>query len=843
MLDEMPSKSQDSLEKLSAKKSWPELRQAVRDVRKQLSNVTTKVPSCFNFWTVHNSLGTKTRLYFLSASANGRETTLLFSDVPDCSSEVVPTMVWQPLLEASFQLLSNVGRISKEEQLQWERKRLVTWGITSYEFHSRTGRFVFPVCGSLFSFVDNPLLWSAPYFPTELNTSCSGALLNPQLCPTDANLVAYIFNSDIWVQNLTSGSERRLTFAHKGLKSLAEDYISAGIPSYVMQEEFNRYIGFWWQPETTTSGHYRILYEEIDESDVEIVFFSSPCNEDRGIEEYRFPRAGTCNAKSTLKLVEFELDEKGEVHQIRYRHMMEHLSELFPWLEYLVRVGWTPNGERIWAQLLNRRQQHLELILIPLQLFVLIEQSYEMPINETDVIPAVQILLTENSDVWINIHDVLHFSSQIDDNSVSFVWASEKAGFRHLFFITCDISSKSYHDDDDNVTDLVPNCVKSNAVYEVQLTSGDWEVLDKQIWIDEHRQLVYFMGFKDTPLEKHLYVVSISTPGVITRLTEIGFSHSVSMNSDRTMFVTVYSNIETTPASQVFRITHSNSVCNVDGIHVMSCGYLLKSSPDLANNCPVPELFSYQIKSGDVLYGLIFKPVNLIPGEKYPAVLSVYGGPEVQLVTNTFKGLRQLRLHMLADQGYVVLVIDSRGSRHRGLKFESHLKDRMGTVEIQDQVEVLEWLSQTVDYIDFSRLAIHGWSYGGYLSLMGLAQRPEIFKIAIAGAPVTSWSLYDTGYTERYMGLPSANTQGYKDGSVLSYVSLFPNEENRLLIIHGLIDENVHFFHTNQLINSLIRAGKPYQLQVYPNERHSLRHLEASEHYETTLLSFLQTWL
>lgn len=241
---------------------------------------------------------------------------------------------------------------------------------------------------------------------------------------------------------------------------------------------------------------------------------------------------------------------------------------------------------------------------------------------------------------------------------------------------------------------------------------------------------------------------------------------------------------------------------------------------------------------------------------------SCYKGLNVQ------QGMRHLRMHMLAAQGYCVVLIDSRGSQHRGLIFESHLQRRMGTVELNDQVEVLRWLAETTGYIDLNRVALHGWSYGGYLSLMGLIQHPDVFKVpptiaprhydrrelnlrvsksflqlAIAGAPVTSWNFYDTGYTERYMDLPQNNPHGYMTGSVLTYVSKFPDEENRLLIIHGLIDENVHFFHTSQLINALVKTGKPYQLQIYPNERHSLRNLDASKHYETTLLSFLQNHL
>ncbi|KAG0716610.1 Dipeptidyl peptidase 9 [Chionoecetes opilio] len=162
-----------------------------------------------------------------------------------------------------------------------------------------------------------------------------------------------------------------------------------------------------------------------------------------------------------------------------------------------------------------------------------------------------------------------------------------------------------------------------------------------------------------------------------------------------------------------------------------------------------------------------------------------------------------------------------------------------GTVEIEDQVEVLELLSGQCDYLDLTRLAVTGWSYGGYLSLMALAHRPNLFRLAIAGAPVVSWGLYDTGYTERYMDLPSANPEGYRAGSVLSYVNNLPDEENRLLIVQGMIDENVHFSHTNQLIQALIKAGKPYQLQIYPQERHCLRQLDSNEHYETKLISFL----
>ncbi|KAJ8311744.1 hypothetical protein KUTeg_011099 [Tegillarca granosa] len=378
---------------------------------------------------------------------------------------------------------------------------------------------------------------------------------------------------------------------------------------------------------------------------------------------------------------------------------------------------------------------------------------------------------------------------------------------------------------------------KPVVINEVPLTSGNWEVLGKQIWVDESRGLVYFNGLKDSPIESQLYVVSYLVPSNPVRLTELGYSHSVSFSKDCSVFVTVYSSVKQSPLGCINRICHKD-----DGnISSQTLGILLTGS-----DCPdynSPDLFDFDSSSGYKMYGLVYKPEGFEPRIKYPTVLMVYGGPQVQQVTNSFKGVRFLRHHTLASQGYVVVVIDGRGSCNRGLQFEGHIKKRLGTVELDDQLEGLHWLAAKVDYIDLNRVAIHGWSYGGYLSLLGLAQRSDIFKVAIAGAPVVSWNLYDTGYTERYMDVPDRNVEGYKKGSVLQYVQKFPDEENRLLIIHGLIDENVHFHHTSLLVNALVKACKPYSLQVYPNERHGIRNHEASEHYKTMILSFLQQHL
>uniref|UniRef100_A0A1B6C6F4 Peptidase S9 prolyl oligopeptidase catalytic domain-containing protein n=1 Tax=Clastoptera arizonana TaxID=38151 RepID=A0A1B6C6F4_9HEMI len=500
--------------------------------------------------------------------------------------------------------------------------------------------------------------------------------------------------------------------------------------------------------------------------------------------------------------------------------------------------------DSLWVQLLDRRQQRLELVLISLDNFVEPPPNVYHNENHLDSMESPLVIWTETSDIWMNVHDLLHMFPIDENGNLSFIWASEETGFRHLYYITTYLGSASNGlQDSVDGSEGIP--VMSCRSTKIALTSGEWEVLGRDLWVDEERQLVYFIGLRETPLEKHLYVVWLKRPGDIRLLTKPGFSYTADINVDCSICVIIYSSIESPPACQVFRIVHmgnSNVDWSINSITLKPLGYLLEpevTSSDL--HCPL--LYTCKLISGVPLFSMVFKPHNFECGQKYPTVLYVYGGPEVQQVSNTFKGMRHLRMHMLAAQGYAVVAIDSRGSHHRGVVFESYLKGRMGTVELQDQIEVLQHLSERLGFLDMNRIAIHGWSYGGYLSLMGLAQYPDIFKVAIAGAPVTSWSLYDTGYTERYMDLPQNNLQGYKAGSILNYVNQFPDEENRVLIIHGLIDENVHFYHSSQLINAMVRAGKPYQLQVYPNERHSLRNLDASKHYETTLLSFLQNHL
>lgn len=851
-----------------------------------------------NFRTLSDG---RTRVYFLSPPpATGWDTALFYADVPQSERDTRAPMrlEWSPVLEPIISHLSMSN--SREVQLLLERKRLSIWGITSYELHKSSGKIVFPACNTLYQ------CWDTGYgegtlFPSELRIFQRSSAIDPQICPQNSDLVAYVCNGDIWVVHTISGHSERLTYAHDGRRSFAEDPLTAGVPSYVMQEEFSRYQGFWWQPNSDDKV-YRIVYEEVDESDVSLYTFPSSQSVGGDYEEYRFPRAGSPNAKSKLKLVQFRLSESLKIVDACIKELQCPLTYAFPWLEYIVRIGWTPDSNYVWAQLLNRVQQRLDLVLIPLDNFCELysssspsptgAQNHAQSTNSTKPCSSndywklpldrstrpMQVIYTETSKSWVNVHDVVQFL-EITDSSVTFLWASEETGFRHLYLVTSSLATNGssigssssrnnhpvdntnsnhhhHHMDTSSGEERVNNHQHYNhanldgsgstlaprVVNKVALTSGEWEVLGRNVWYDKQNQLVYFMGVRETPLEKHLYAVSLKKPNFLRLLTVPGYSFTVEFNDNCTMFLQTYCNIQTLPSWELVQIKQTCSSGTVSGLELTSMGYLFEGGPS-ENTQFNPTIYSPRLASGETIHAMVFKPHNFTLGVKYPTVLNVYGGPEVQTVSNTFKGMRQLRMHMLAAQGYCVICIDSRGSRHRGVQFESHIRCRMGTVELNDQVEVLKLIAEQLGYIDMDRVAIHGWSYGGYLSLMGLVQYPEIFKLSIAGAPVTSWEYYDTGYTERYMDLPENNRSGYTAGSVLNYIHKFPDEDNRLLIIHGLIDENVHFFHTSQLVNGLIKANKPYQLQVYPNERHSLRNLEASKHYETKLLSFLQNHL
>jgi dipeptidyl-peptidase-4 len=451
--------------------------------------------------------------------------------------------------------------------------------------------------------------------------------------------------------------------------------------------------------------------------------------------------------------------------------------------EYLARVHWTPQGDLL-AELQDRKQSVLRLVRFDLRS------------------GRPQELLRETSDVWINLHrDLRPLESTEGDAAGGFLWAAERDGFHHLYL----------YDRDGRLLR--------------QLTQGTWPV-DNLVSVDEEAGLVYFVAGRESPLERHLYAVPLAG-GEPRRLTRTAGAHSVALDNAHRRFVDVFSDPQRPPALTVRELADGAALTAIP----------VPDDPRLADLPMVtPELVTLRSRDGAELHGALYRPPAGAGPGPYPTLISVYGGPHAQRVTREW-GLRvDMRAQFLASQGYLVFKLDGRGSARRGLAFEGAIRHNLGDLEIQDQVDGVRWLVAE-GLSDPARVGIYGWSYGGYAAAMALARAPETFKVAIAGAPVTHWDGYDTHYTERYMGLPADDPEAYQRSSVLAHVD---GITGHLLLVHGLIDENVHFRHSARLINAMIRARKAYQLLLFPDERHMPRRREDRIHMEDQIFAFIR---
>ncbi|KAF1774879.1 Alpha/Beta hydrolase fold [Phytophthora cactorum] len=455
-----------------------------------------------------------------------------------------------------------------------------------------------------------------------------------------------------------------------------------------------------------------------------------------------------------------------------------------------------------------------------------------------DDIPALYVhtgramtLIQESNPVWLNANYLFRNIEAESKNTFRFLWGSERTGFMHLYLY--------------EYTAGAPGARLLGAV-----TSGKWSVESVE-GIDLAQGRVYFSGTADSPLERHLYLWPAASA---TRLTGAQGMHSIVMDSSCRMFVDVYSNT-TTPRAQIAAVkpvepadlTSAAEPAPPVSAELAAVFQAIQDSQDLrvsilqaqAKLC-VPKIISFPTRDGkETLYGAVYLPDREIHGDgPYPTIVSVYGGPHVQRVAHMWAMTVDMRAQRFRDMGYAVLKVDNRGSFRRGSAFEGAIKHCMGTVEILDQEDGVRKLVDEGITIE-GRVGIYGWSYGGYMAAISLMKAPETFKLAIAGAPVTSWDGYDTCYTERYMSTPQLNPAGYREGSVMGAVGNMQNGQ-KLLLVHGLIDENVHFRHTARLITALINARKHYELLLFPGERHSPRHLEDRIYMEQRIAEYVE---
>jgi dipeptidyl-peptidase 4 len=450
---------------------------------------------------------------------------------------------------------------------------------------------------------------------------------------------------------------------------------------------------------------------------------------------------------------------------------------------YIARVNWHPDG-RLFVQSLSRDWQRLEVL------------AY-------DVATGVgRGILVETQQPWINLHEDL----RILESTGEFVWSSERTGFRHVYLYAPD-----------------GRLIR-------QLTSGDWPA-EATVGLDEQRRLLYFVGWQQTPLERQLFRVSLDG-GSVERLTTEAGIHRAEIAPDFSSFIDGWDSSEKPPSVTLRSLTRKPDT-------------VIHASARVDLDLPPPEFHTFRNRDGVELFAAVYRPSVAadtppsragVGGSGAPVIVSVYGGPSVQMVSNSWAETVDLAAQMLAQHGFVVLKVDNRGSARRGLAFEAPIAENMGDVEVRDQVDGVRWLG-TLGFADIARVGIYGWSYGGYMTLLALLKAPDVFKAGVAGAPVTFYEGYDTAYTEKYMSTPQRNPDGYRRGSPLSYVDRL---QGKLLLIHGMIDENVHFRHTARMMQALIDAGKPFETLIYPNERHMPRSERDRADMERRILEFFE---
>ncbi|UOR14639.1 S9 family peptidase [Qipengyuania aquimaris] len=542
------------------------------------------------------------------------------------------------------------------------------------------------------------------------------------------------------------------------------DTIRWGEAEFVAQEEMSRLTGYWWGP-----NDQRIAVQRTDESPVGIVTRAAIGATGTKVFDQRYPVAGSDNAIVEL----FLMDPDGSN---RVKVDLGENTDI-----YVARVDWAPD-DYLYVQRQNREQTILEMLKVD------------------PATGASEVIFAENAavdDYWINLSDNYKFL-----NDGSLIWWSERDGYGHLYLLKDD----QWH----------------------QLTSGAW-VVTKLLGYNADAGRLYFQANADGVLEQHIYALDMSCdPHCVERLTELGYTHSASMDGKGQTLLISRSNDDTPPQSYIADATGKRLAWieenALDGDHPYA--------PFLASHRPT-KYGTIPAEDGTPLYWEMITP-EMEPGKQYPVYFYHYGGPGPQIVNKGWNGaLRQA----IVDKGYIWFALDNRGSANRGVAFEQPIYRAMGGVEVRDQKAGAEYL-KTLDFVDPDKIAIDGWSYGGYMTLKQLQADPGLYAAGISGAPVTKWELYDTHYTERFMGTPQDDAEAYEKASAIPDATRIVDP---LLLIHGMADDNVVFENATEIISVMQEANVPFEMMLYPGYTHRVSGEQISPHRYNTVFRFLES--
>ena len=586
---------------------------------------------------------------------------------------------------------------------------------------------------------------------TASNEKQQYAELSPQ-----GDKAAFVRNNNLFWVDLNTGEEVQITNDGEFNK------IINGAADWVYEEEFGFAKAWFWSPDGDRIAFYRFNEERVKE------FFMTDWGSLYPDQvRFKYPKAGEQNSLVTIHVYDLN---NGETKTMDIGEETD---------QYIPRINWTRDNDLLAIRRMNRLQNKQDL------LFANVETG------ETDLI------LTEESDTWLDVHDDLYFL----ENGVQFITTSDRDGYNHIYLYGMD-------------GELVR-----------QVTSGEWDVTNF-IGHDDRNYRLYYVSVESSPLERNLYSVRVDGRRK-SMLTNGEGWHNINMSRDFKYFIDTYSDHNKPPRISLHR---------QDGREIR----LLKSNDTLANRL---NEYSYLEKefitvevNGTTLNAYMIKPVNFDSTKSYPALMYVYGGPGSQTVTKSFEsGIRPMWHQYLANQGYIVVSVDNRGTGARGRDFKKQTYKKLGQYETEDQIAVANYLSD-LPYVDENRIGIWGWSYGGYMSSLSLAEGSDVFTTAIAVAPVTDWRFYDTIYTERFMQTPQMNPEGYNNGSPLEKAGQI---EGNYLLIHGTGDDNVHFQNTVEMIDAMVEEDVDFETMIYPNRNHGIYGGNTSRHLYRLMSDFI----
>lgn len=533
-----------------------------------------------------------------------------------------------------------------------------------------------------------------------------------------------------------------------------------GITDWVYEEEFSFVKAFAWNPTGEKIAFLRFDESEVPEFSMDL--FGKDLYPTQQV--FKYPKAGESNSEVSLHMYdvksqtskEVDLGDKYDVASESSELNTEAITDF-----YIPRIKWSSDAMLLSVQVLNRHQNNLDLIFVNAE-----DNSSEVVLNETDK-------------AYVDITDNLTF---LEDNS--FIWTSEKDGWNHIY----------HYDEKGKLID--------------QVTEGEWEVTNYYGY-DKKAKRIYFQSTENGSVNRDIFSIKPNGKSKM-RLTERDGTNSADFSADYTYFINTFTNTNTPPVytlhnakdgKQVREILNNNELLSkVEGY-------------DFSEK----EISTIKINGNDLNMWMI-KPTNFDETKKYPLLMFQYSGPGSQSVSNSYFGSNDYWYQLLANKGYIIACIDGRGTGFKGADFKKVTYQELGKYEVEDQISAAKKLAEE-DFIDSERIGIWGWSYGGFMSSNAILKGNDVFSLAIAVAPVTSWRFYDTVYTERYMRTPQENASGYDENSPLNHVEKLKGD---YLLIHGGGDDNVHLQNSMRMVEELVQANKQFDWAIYPDRNHGI---------------------